>query len=96
VTGAVRAGGGTLAPIAEAEAIVWFGSRDPGDVARALADAPRARWVHLLGAGVDNFASALDHDHIWTCGKGLAEAPSARHGLLTVDLLAHGRRPSAG
>jgi phosphoglycerate dehydrogenase-like enzyme len=82
VTDAVRAGGGTLAPMAEAEAIVWFGRHDPDDVACALAGAPRARWIHLLSAGVDRLAGVFEHDHIWTCGKGLSAGPLAEHAML--------------
>ena len=82
VTDSVRAGGGVFVPMHEAEAIIWFDRHDPAAVAHALTDAPRARWIHLLSAGVDGLVEVFDHDHIWTCGKGLSAAPLAEHAML--------------
>jgi phosphoglycerate dehydrogenase-like enzyme len=84
VRAAVEAGGGALAEPAEAEAVVWGGH--PNDVAglKALvAAAPRARWVQLPWAGVEFYlgAGVFDHDHVWTCGKGVYADEVAEHAL---------------
>jgi phosphoglycerate dehydrogenase-like enzyme len=79
---AIQRGGGELAPLAEAEALVWFGERDAQRLRRDVAGAPHARWVHLLIAGVDDLVAAFDSEHLWTCGKGLSAAPLAEHALM--------------
>ena len=90
VCSAVLAGGGELVEPSEAEALVWtddaHGSADqPGPQAlRALVDAnPNIRWVQLPWAGVEPYAKAgvFDHDHVWTCGKGVYARPVAEHAL---------------
>lgn len=68
---AVQDAGAELVEPAEADAIVWA---DPGavDVFREVVDsAPLARWIQLPYAGIESLAPLLDHDHIWTCGKGV-------------------------
>ena len=82
VTHAIHEGGGVITPLQQAEAVIWFDRHDSAAVRDALLDAPQARWVHLLSAGVDGFIEAFDHDHIWTCGKGLSAATVAEHALL--------------
>jgi len=78
---AVEAGGGVVCDLEESEALVWFGPRDASALAEALEIAGGAKWVHLLGAGVDPFIEVFDHDHIWTSGKGLSAGPVAEHAL---------------
>lgn len=72
---AVEVAGGTVVDLAEAEAVVWA---DPGAAAvlREHVDAaPHARWIQLPYAGIETMIDQLDHDHLWTCGKGVyAEA----------------------
>jgi phosphoglycerate dehydrogenase-like enzyme len=78
---AVRDGGGEPAPPEEADAIVWTDASDPGEL-RALLDAnPGVRWVQLPWAGIEPFVDVLDHDRIWTCGKGVYAEPVAEHAL---------------
>lgn len=78
---AVRDGGGTIASLADAEAIVWADVDDAEGLAAALGDAPNVSWVQLPWAGVENFAEVLDDDHVWTCGKGVYAEPVAELAL---------------
>jgi len=84
VRAAVEAGGGVLVEPEQADAIVWGGP--PNDVAGLLAlvrAATNARWVALPWAGVEYYVEAgvFDHDHVWTCGKGVYAEPVAEHAL---------------
>lgn len=79
---AVEAGGGTLVPPADAEALVWFDALRPDGLPPVLAEAPQARWVHLPWAGVEPYAAVLGADRTWTCGKGVYAEPVAEHAML--------------
>jgi phosphoglycerate dehydrogenase-like enzyme len=84
VRAAVEAGGGVLVEPGQADAVVWGGA--PNDVAGLLAlvgEAANARWVALPWAGVEFYVEAgvFDHDHVWTCGKGVYAEPVAEHAL---------------
>ena len=90
VRNAVLAAGADIVEPAEAEALVWtddaHGAADQtGPVAlRELIDNnPNIKWVQLPWAGVEPYAEAgvFDHDHIWTCGKGVYARPVAEHAL---------------
>jgi phosphoglycerate dehydrogenase-like enzyme len=78
---AVIDGGGVLAPAEECEGIVWGNARDVASLVDTLAVAPHARWVQLPFAGIENFVDHLDHDHVWTCGKGVYAEPVAEMAL---------------
>jgi phosphoglycerate dehydrogenase-like enzyme len=78
---AITDGGGHLVPLPEAEAIVWADPRNPDALADALDAAPNARWVQLPFAGIENFVHLLDHNHQWTCGKGVYAEPVAEMAL---------------
>jgi phosphoglycerate dehydrogenase-like enzyme len=78
---AVRDGGGTPTGIAEADCVVWTDAREAGEL-RSLLDAhPQVRWVQLPWAGIEPFVDVLDHDRLWTCGKGVYAEPVAEHAL---------------
>ena len=84
VRAAVEAGGGVIVEPDQAEAVVWGGP--PNDVAGLLdlvAAAPDARWIALPWAGVEFYVEAgvFDHDHVWTCGKGVYAEPVAEHAM---------------
>ena len=68
---AVERAGATVVDLAEAEAVVWADPAAASELQRMLADAPDARWVQLPYAGIENMRHVLDHDRIWTCGKGV-------------------------
>ena len=78
---AVVAGGAELVPLDEAEAIVWGDARNVDALAAALDDADHIRWVQLPFAGIENFVDHLDHDRVWTCGKGVYAEPVAEMAL---------------
>jgi phosphoglycerate dehydrogenase-like enzyme len=78
---AVRAGGGRLANVEDARALVW------ADPARADAfpliarTAGHLEWIQLPYAGIEPFAAYLDPRYVWTCGKGVYARPVAEHAL---------------
>jgi phosphoglycerate dehydrogenase-like enzyme len=77
--GAVREAGGEVVDLAEADVLVWA---DPGRAdlfPEIRAQAGPLAWVQLPYAGVEPFAAHLDHDRIWTCGKGVYADPVAEH-----------------
>lgn len=78
---AIVDGGGEIVPLADCEAIVWSDANDTEGLASALAQAPGARWVQLPWAGIEDFIPMLDHEHVWTCGKGVYAEPVAELAL---------------
>jgi len=78
---AVVAGGGQLVAPEDCEAIVWGDARKVTELNEVLGRAGNARWVQLPFAGIENFVENLDHDHIWTCGKGVYAEPVAELAL---------------
>lgn len=68
---AVERAGATVVHLAEAEAVIWADPAAASELERVLADAPVARWIQLPYAGIENMRHVLDHEHIWTCGKGV-------------------------
>ena len=94
---AVQAGGGTVVDPSDAEAVVWTAvGVDAGESVAQLTDLlrryPAIRWVQLPWAGVEPYADAgvFDHEHIWTCAKGIYAKPVAEHALtLTLAGMRH-------
>ncbi|MPZ86905.1 MAG: hydroxyacid dehydrogenase [Nitriliruptorales bacterium] len=84
---AVLDGGGQLVTLDEAEALVWTDAGGRGDsearLTALLEEYDNIRWVQLPWAGVESYAEAgvFDHEHIWTCGKGVYAPPVAEHAL---------------
>ena len=78
---AVVAGGGRVAPLAEAEGLVWADPARADLFPEVIAAAPRVRWVQLPYAGIEPFAAHLDERLTWTCGKGVYAPPVAEHVL---------------
>jgi phosphoglycerate dehydrogenase-like enzyme len=95
-TDAIEAGGGKVVPLADAEALVWIDWHGVTGLTDLLAHAPDIRWVHLPGAGVEEFIEAgLTADgRVWTCGKGAHSALIAEHALALALAGLH-RVPSA-
>jgi phosphoglycerate dehydrogenase-like enzyme len=67
--------------LADAEGLVWASIGDAEELASVLRQHQGIRWVQLPWAGVEPFAAVLDHDHAWTCGKGVYAEPVAEHAL---------------
>jgi phosphoglycerate dehydrogenase-like enzyme len=78
---AVNEGGGYVVPLADAEGVIWGDPRDAGALAAALEQAPKATWVQLPFAGIENFKHLLDDEHVWACGKGVYAEPVAELAL---------------
>jgi phosphoglycerate dehydrogenase-like enzyme len=78
---AIREGGGEVVPPEEAEALVWAETADAAALNRLLQENPGIRWVQLPWAGVEPYLGVLDHDRVWTSGKGVYAEPVAEHAL---------------
>jgi phosphoglycerate dehydrogenase-like enzyme len=78
---AVVDGGGELVDVDRAEAVVWADARAVDDLRATLDGADHIRWVQLPFAGIENFVDHLDHDRVWTCGKGVYAEPVAEMAL---------------
>jgi phosphoglycerate dehydrogenase-like enzyme len=80
---AIAAGGGRLAPVEEAEALVWVDWHGVEGLGQVLSQAPGIRWVHLPGAGIEEFVDAglMADGRLWTCSKGAHSALIAEHAL---------------
>lgn len=74
---AVEAAGGTVAPLAEASALMFADPAAAAVYPGLIAAAPQIEWIQLPYAGIEPFAHHLDHDHLWTCGKGVYAPPVA-------------------
>lgn len=85
---AVRDGGGTVAGLDDAEALVWADPAAPHDLPIVLRQAEADRsgasleWVALPFAGIEPYVEHLDHDRIWTCARGVYARPVAEHALM--------------
>lgn len=78
---AVREGGGRVVEPAEADALVWGRTTGADALAEMISEHPHLRWVQLPWAGIEPFVDALDHDRLWTSGKGVYAEPVAEHAL---------------
>jgi phosphoglycerate dehydrogenase-like enzyme len=78
---AVIEGGGELVEADRAEGVVWADARAVDDLRATLDGADHIRWVQLPFAGIENFVDHLDHDRVWTCGKGVYAEPVAEMAL---------------
>jgi len=80
---AVVAGGGQIAGIDEAEALVWADPEIPEQLPAVLAKASAIDWVALPFAGIEPYVPYLDRDRIWTCARGVYSRPVAEHVMAT-------------
>jgi D-3-phosphoglycerate dehydrogenase len=75
---AVRAGGGDVAPLEQADAVVWFGG------AGELPELPGSvRWVQLPAAGVESWMARVRSapEVTWTSAAGAYATDVAEHAL---------------
>jgi len=97
---AVVTGGGRVVDLAEADALLWASPADPDGLRKILDEhGEHLRWVQLPWAGIEPYVGVLDHDRIWTCGKGVYAEPVAEMALTLslaslrcVDRYARARR----
>lgn len=78
---AVVAGGGVLAPVDVAEALVWVSPTGAPELRALLDRHPQLRWVQLPWAGVEPFADVFDRDRTFTAGQGVYAEEVAEHAL---------------
>ncbi len=78
---AILAGGGEVVGLDDAQALVWADPSGPEALQAVLDRAPGLRWVQLPWAGVEPFVEVIDHERLWTCGKGVYAEPVAELAL---------------
>ncbi|MGN9839843.1 D-isomer specific 2-hydroxyacid dehydrogenase family protein [Nonomuraea sp. H19] len=93
---AVRRAGGRVVPLEEAEAIVYFGSDDPGELRSMLHEG--IRWVQLPHAGVERWAGAgvIAEHPTFTAAAGAYGPAVAEHALAMMLAAARGLHRLAG
>jgi phosphoglycerate dehydrogenase-like enzyme len=75
---AITAAGGRIAPLDEADALVWLDY----SVDSFSSELPeRVRWVQLPSAGVDQWLPRIDRERVWTSAAGVYARPVAEHAL---------------
>ena len=86
---AVRSGGGSVVPLAQANAIVCTGD-DVELLRRSIL--PDVRWVQLGAAGIEMWfdAGLMRPDVVWTAAKGVYARPIAEHVLALILAAARG------
>lgn len=87
VEAAVRAAGGTVAPLDDAtRGVVWTAASGADELGTLLDAHPGVGWVQLPWAGVDAFAPLLRRfggdGRTWTSAKGAYAQPVAEHALM--------------
>lgn len=87
---AVRRAGGRVVPLAEAEAIVYYGSDGPDEIRGMLHDG--IRWVQLPHAGVERWADAgvITERPVFTAATGSYGEAVAEHALALMLAAARG------
>ena len=84
---AVIAAGGRLAPLEQADALVWLDHK----VDSFLDELPEGvRWVQLPSAGVEQWTGRIDRARLWTSAAGAYGRPVAEHAVALM--LAGARR----
>jgi phosphoglycerate dehydrogenase-like enzyme len=86
---AVVAGGGEIADISQATGLVWSAAYAIEALENLLLENPHINWVQLPFAGSEAFMHLVNHDRVWTCGKGVYAEPVAE---LALGLLLAGFR----
>jgi D-3-phosphoglycerate dehydrogenase len=86
---AVRSGGGSVVPLAQANAIVCTDD-DIELLRRSIL--PDVRWVQLGAAGIETWfdAGLMTRDVVWTAAKGVYAKPIAEHILALILASARG------
>ena len=78
VEAAVRAAGGEIGPLEQAEGLVWVDS-NPDEFPAELPDG--VRWVQLPSAGVERWLDRIDGDREWTSAAPAFGRSVAEHAL---------------
>jgi phosphoglycerate dehydrogenase-like enzyme len=78
---AVVDGGGRLAPVEEADALIWADPYVPDRLPGVVAQGHQLSWVALPFAGIEPYVPYLDAERTWTCARGVYARPVAEHVL---------------
>lgn len=84
---AVEGAGGTVVPIEQASALMFADPAAADAFPNIIGAGPGVEWIQLPYAGIETFQHHLDHDHTWTCGKGVY-APPVAEWIMTALLTA--------
>ena len=78
---AVEAGGATVVPPEDAEALLWAAPDDPAGLREVLAEhGDHLRWVQLPWAGIEPYVDVLDHYFpTLTAAIAVSAPPPRRH-----------------
>ena len=87
VEAAVRAAGAEIAPLEQADGLVWVDSNPDGFPASLPGG---VRWVQLPSAGVERWLHLIDRERDWTSAAGAFGHAVAEHALMLM--LAGARR----
>lgn len=93
---AIEEGGATVITEGAADAVVWTDPKDRDGLRALLDEQPDIGWVQLPWAGIEPFVPVLDHDRVWTCGKGVYADPVAEQALLFALMGLRGMATYAG
>jgi phosphoglycerate dehydrogenase-like enzyme len=78
---AVTAGGGEVTDVSQATGLIWSAAYSIEALENLLLENPHIDWVQLPFAGSEAFMHLVNHDRVWTCGKGVYAEPVAEHAL---------------
>ncbi|MGC5010757.1 D-isomer specific 2-hydroxyacid dehydrogenase family protein [Streptosporangium sp. DT93] len=83
---AVSSGGGVLAPVAEADGLVWLVPGEAGLLRTTLEENPRIGWVQFPWAGVERFVESgvFGFPVVFSCAKGSFAGQVGEHALMLI------------
>ena len=90
---AVRAGGGEVVDVSEAQGLVWTDFDTTEELIATLARNPKIAWVQVPFSGVETYMPYIDGTRTWTSAKGVFGGAVAE---LALGLLIGGMRHVAG
>jgi phosphoglycerate dehydrogenase-like enzyme len=90
---AVRAGGGEVVDVSEAQGLVWTDFDTTEELIATLASNPGISWVQVPFSGVETYMPYIDEARTWTSAKGVFGGAVAE---LALGLLIGGMRHVAG
>lgn len=90
---AVRAGGGQVVDVAEAQGLIWVDFDSTPQLVAALASNPNITWVQVPFSGVETYMPYIAASRTWTSAKGVFGGAVAE---LALALLLGGMRHVAG
>jgi phosphoglycerate dehydrogenase-like enzyme len=89
----VRAGGGEVVDVSEAQGLVWTDFDTTEQLVATLASNPEIRWVQVPFSGVETYLPYIDGTCTWTSAKGVFGGAVAE---LALALLLAGMRHVGG